>query len=263
MALALEGPLAGRVALVSSGARGLGRAVVRHLAEAGAHVVLTSAHDEKAGRAAEAEIRSLGGHALFVKADAGVKDDVGRTFGEVDATFGRLDILVNAAGPYVFERLPLVEYTDADWHRLLDGNLTSVFHHVREAVPRMRKANFGRIVNFGFDGAGRLPPWPGRAPYAAFKEGVVSLSLSLAREVAPFGITVNVVCPGRIVEPHKTARIADVRNLGSDRVPVGRPGSGEDVARVVAFLCHPDSDFLTGNVIDVDGGEDVLHGQGS
>ncbi len=261
--MALEGPLAGRVALVCGGARGLGRAVVRQLVDQGADVVITGAHDDAAGREAEAAVTGLGGRALFIRADAGDAGDVERTFAAVDDAFGRLDILVNAVGPYVFERLPIVDYTDAEWQRLLDGNLTSVFRHVRMAVPRMQRGRFGRIVNFGFDGAGRLPPWPGRAPYAAFKEGVVSLSLSLAREVAPLGITVNVVCPGRIVDPHKDGRIADVRKLASDRVPIGRPGSGEDVARVVAFLCHPDSDFITGNVVDVDGGEDVLHGQGS
>lgn len=259
----MQGPLAQRVALVSGGARGLGRAVVRLLVQAGADVVVTGAHDEEAGRAAEAEVVRAGRRGLFVKADAARGEDVERTFAAVDDAFGRLDILVNAVGPYVFDRVPLAEYTDADWRRLFDGNLTSVFRHVRAAVPRMREGRFGRIVNFAFDGAGGLPPWPGRAPYAAFKEGVVSLSRSLAREVAPHGITVNVVCPGRIVDPHKEGRIADVRGIASARVPIGRPGSGEDVARVVAFLCHPDSDFVTGSVIDVNGGEDVLHGQGS
>lgn len=259
----LDKPLQGRVALITGGARGLGRAVARSLAEAGSDVVVTTRADAAAGEKAAGELEELGVRALFVLADAAQPDGVGRTFEAIDRTFDRLDILVNAAGPYVFDRRRTTDYTDADWQGLLEGNLTSVFRHVREAVPRMSRGRFGRIVSFGFDGAGRLPAWPGRAPYAAFKEGVVSLSLSLAREVGGFGITVNVVCPGRIVDPYKESRIAEVRRLASDKVPIGRPGSGEDVGRLVAFLAHPDSDYLTGNVIDVDGGEDVLHGKGS
>lgn len=253
-------PLEGRVALVTSGATGVGVAVVRSLAEAGADVALTSRSHPEAGERLAGEIRSMGRESLVIRADAGHDADVKATFAEVDARFGRLDILVNAAGPYVFKRVPLAQYETETWRSLFEGNLHAVFLHVREAVPRMAMGRFGRIVNFGFDESAWLPSWPYRAPYAAFKEGVVSLSRSLAREVAPQGITVNVVCPGRIMEPFKEARITDAVREGSQVAPIGRSGTGEDIGRVVAFLADPASDFITGNVIQIDGGEDVLHG---
>jgi len=253
-------PLHGRVALVTSGAKGLGKAVSRALAEAGADVAVTVRSHVEASRDMEREVRSLGREILVVRADAGREDEVEAVFREVDRRFGRLDILVNAVGPYVFERRELADYDLVTWRSLFEGNLTSVFLHARAAVPRMERGHFGRIVNFGFAEAAHLPPWPYRAPYAAFKEGVVSLSRSLAREVAQRGITVNVIAPGRILDPFKEARIEEAQSEGPGLSPVGRTGTGEDVGRVVAFLADPRSDFLTGNVIQIDGGEDVLHG---
>lgn len=255
----MSGRLFERTALVTGGVSGLGRAVSMALGEAGASVVVTGRSHTEEGEALVRGLAAKGARATFLQADAGREEDVVRTFHKIDAEFGRLDILVNTAGPYVFEKRSLVEYDKNTFEGLVTGNLTSVFLHCREAIPLMAREGFGRILNFAFDRAGHFPPWPQRAPYAAAKSGVVSLSMSLAREVAHQKITVNVICPGRIVDPYKDASIAEARKSRSGKVPIGRPGSGEDIARVVCFLADPDADYLTGNVINVDGGEDVLH----
>lgn len=255
----MSGRLTGRTALVTGGVTGLGRAVSLALSEAGAGVIVTGRSHAEAGEDLVRNLSSKGAKAAFFLADAGSEQDVARTFQKIHSEFGRLDILVNTAGPYVFEKLSLVDYDKDTFEGVVAGNLTSVFLHCREAIPLMAREGFGRILNFAFDRAGHFPPWPYRAPYAAAKSGVVSLSLSLAREVAHQKITVNVICPGRIVDPYKDASIALARQARSSKVPIGRPGSGEDIARVVCFLADPDADYLTGNVINVDGGEDVLH----
>ena len=111
----------------------------------------------------------------------------------------------------------------------------------------------------GFGRAGEAPAWPDRAVYAAAKTGLVSFVKSVAVEEAPFGITVNMVCPGDIVGENKEKRIGDVSGQRDEETPRGRPGTGEDVARVIRFLCEPESDFVTGNIINVTGGLDVIH----
>jgi 3-oxoacyl-[acyl-carrier protein] reductase len=137
---------------------------------------------------------------------------------------------------------------------MVEGNLSSVFYLVREVVPVMRKQGRGRIITFGFAEAEQAPPWPGFGAYAAAKTGLVTLTRTLAQEEAAHGITVNMVVPGDIRDPYKEAPITSARGVRDPRNPVGRPGTGEDLARVVRFLAHPDADFITGAVIPVTGG---------
>ncbi len=247
-----------RVALVTGGLRGLGLAVGQRLSADGMRVYLTGR------RPTESTPTGLSGSPALklMVADAGDPEATARLLSEIERQEGRLDVLVNAAGPYVPERRELKDYSRDEVAALFSANALAVAEHCRLAVPLMAKGGFGRIVNFGYDGAGRLTPWPLRTAYAAAKAAVVGLTLSLAQEVAAHGITVNAICPGRIDDPWKTRSIAEARQgRASVGAPIGRPGCGEDVARLVAFLVLADSDYLTGCVIDVNGGEDVRRGR--
>lgn len=247
-----------KVALVTGGVHGLGLAVCQSLHADGMRVYTTGR------RAAEpAPLTQSGTQPIeVVVADAGDPEATGRLFSEIEQREGRLDVLINAAGPYVRERRELADYSAAEVSSLFAGNALAVAEHCRLAVPLMARGGFGRIINFGYDGAGRLNPWPYRTAYGAAKAAVVALTLSLAQEVAAHGITVNAICPGRIDDPWKERSIAEARReRTAGAAPIGRPGCGEDVARLVAFLLQPDSDYLTGCVIDLNGGEDVRRGR--
>lgn len=248
----------GRVTLVTGGATGLGRATAEALCALGHKVCVTYRKSAQAGEAFVREMEGRGLVARAIRADAGRAEDVERVFSDVEASFGPVEVLVHAAGPFRREKVALADTSLEDWREMLDGNATSAFLHVRRAVPHMRRAGFGRMIFFGYDKADKLLAWPGRAAYAAAKSAVASMAQTVAREEAGRGITVHLVCPGNIGAAHKQARRADVAGMDSERVPVGRPGSGEDVARVVAFLVDEASDFLTGSTVYVGGGEDVV-----
>jgi 3-oxoacyl-[acyl-carrier protein] reductase len=255
------------VALVTGAVHGLGRAVCRELARAGCDVAVNY-RDSADDAAILCRDLIAASAARNVRARPFAADiaDVAQAealVAAVEAAWGRLDILVLAAGPFVRRRVPIA---DADrgaaaWRTLEAANVAGTVAAIAAALPGMRRRRFGRIVTFGVDGVGEVAPWPGRAAYAAAKAALWSYTRSLAREEAPHGITAHMIAPGNIVAPFKEGSIAEARTAppGAARAPVGRPGSGEDVARVVRFLVDPDSDFLTGNLVYVGGGEDVVH----
>jgi 3-oxoacyl-[acyl-carrier protein] reductase len=142
-----------------------------------------------------------------------------------------------------------------EWHEIIHGNLSSVFYLCKLVIPGMRQKSWGRIINFGFNQAEAAPAWETRSVYAAAKAGLVSLTRTLALEEAEYGITVNMVTLGDIVHPWKELKIDDVKKVQNDGTPVGRMGSGEDVTRVISFLCDENSDFLTGGIIPITGGK--------
>ncbi|MHB1506399.1 MAG: SDR family oxidoreductase [Sulfobacillus sp.] len=250
------------VALVTGGVHGLGQAVCQRLSADGMRVYATGRRPAETLGARASRAVAGRGSVQTVVADAGDAEATGRLFAEIERREGHLDVLVNAAGPFVSERRALADYSSTEVSALFAGNALAVAEHCRLAIPLMAKDGFGRIINFGYDGAGRLAPWPYRTAYAAAKAAVVALTLSLAQEVASDGITVNAICPGRIDDPWKERSIAQARRRGAAAAaPIGRPGCGEDVARLIAFLIEPDSDYLTGCVIDLNGGEDVRRGR--
>jgi 3-oxoacyl-[acyl-carrier protein] reductase len=243
-----------RVAWVTGGARGLGVQIARGLAEDGFRIAVNYRKSAEAGQKLKAELEKMNRECLLLQGDVGSSEDVRRMSREVLDTWGRVDVLVCTAGPFTFRRIPLTEITDEIWREMVDGNLSGVFYLIRELVPVMRKQRFGRIITFGFADVEQLSGWTGYGPYAAAKTGLLSLTRTLAREEAEHGITANMVVPGDIRDPYKEAGIADARGQTDPRTPAGRPGTGEDIARVVRFLVHPESDLITGAVIPVTGG---------
>ncbi|AEH46883.1 SDR family oxidoreductase [Parageobacillus thermoglucosidasius] len=248
-----------RHALITAGAKGLGRKVTELLLERGYSVTVNYRSDETAVQSLQQKYAHLDERLQFVRGDVTKKEDL---FALVDAAldrFGRIDFLINNAGPYIFERKKLADYTEDEWYEMIEGNLSAVFHLLKKTIPVMRKQRFGRIITYGFQGAAEAPGWLHRSAFSAAKVGLVSLTKTIALEEAEFGITANMVCPGNIVGEMKEATIAHSRLIKDAETPIGRSGTGEDIARVIAFLCEEDSDMITGAVIDVTGGVNVIH----
>ncbi|MFF2480774.1 SDR family oxidoreductase [Paenibacillus sp. NPDC058071] len=248
----------GRTALITGSAKGLGKRTALQLAGLGCDVVLNYKDSKEEAQRTVSEIERLGVRATAIQADITTIDGVSRLAEEASAWNGDIDILINNAGPFVRERRLFADSDEAEVIRLVNGNLTGVMLLDHKLLPGMRKRRWGRIVHFGFGHAGEARAWPHRAAYAAAKTGLVSFTKTLAVEEAPFGITVNMIGPGDIKGSFKEASIVETAGKIDEESPIGRPGTGEDVARVISFLCHPNSDFLTGNIINVTGGFDPI-----
>ncbi|WP_100399872.1 SDR family oxidoreductase [Bacillus sp. FJAT-44742] len=248
-----------RHAIITAGSKGLGRKVTETFLNKGYAVTVSYRSDIRAVQALKEQYHDKLGQIHIVQGDVTKKEDLARIVSEGVNRFGRIDVLVNNAGPYVFERKKLMDYKPEEWHEMVDGNLTSMFYLFQHVVPHMREQKYGRIITYGFQGAGDAPGWLYRSAYAASKVGLVSLMKSVALEEAENGITVNMVCPGVITEENKEASIQEAKGKTDNITPVGRPGTGGDIARTIAFLCEEDSDMITGSVIEVTGGVDVLH----
>ncbi|KEO82627.1 SDR family oxidoreductase [Tumebacillus flagellatus] len=248
-----------KVALITGSSTGLGKRTALELARLGIDVVINYRTNRDAALQFARELeREYPVRALAVQADVSDPADCRSLVGQVLEVFGRLDILVNNAGPYIPERKRMAEYELDEWNAMINGNLTSVFYLSKLVIPHMRENGWGRILNFGFDRADTAPAWMFRSAFAAAKVGLVSLTRTMALEEAEYGITVNMVCPGDIIGEWKEANIEDASSAGDHSTPVGRVGTGEDIARTIAFFCAEASGFITGTVIAVTGGKDVL-----
>lgn len=251
-----------RVAFVTSGARGLGHVTVRTLAAAGWQVFFTYRNSDREAFALVESLQRDGIVAGCTRVDLLDKAQVLSSLAVCQDTLGPVSALIHNFGPFVFEREALADYTDAQWSLMLDGNLSSLFWYYRAVIPSMRAQQFGRIVTIGYDGAAVAAGWRYRAAYAAAKAGLASLTRSIAREERGWGVTANMVCPGDIRGEMKQWRIDDVTDIdagpGTRPYPTAdRPPVGEDVARVIRFLCEPDSQQLNGTVTEVTGGYDI------
>ncbi len=241
---------AGRVALVTGAARRVGRATALELAAAGCDVAVHYHNSADEARLTVQQIRSRGRRAVAVQADLADATQTGRLVQETADQLGRLDILVNNAS--VFASLPMDDWSTDHWEHMLRVNLIAPAMLARAAVPHMRQAGAGRIINLTDILAER--PLPDFDAYCASKAALVCLTRSLARELAP-DITVNAIAPGIAVFPESYD--AALRAKLVRRVPLARPGSPEDIARAVLFLVAS-GDYITGEVLTVDGGRSIV-----
>ncbi len=248
-----------RHAIITGGSKGLGLQVTEKLLQQGFSVTVNYRSDEHAIARLVDRWDAYKERLQFVRGDVAKPQDIIELVRQASERFGRIDILVHNAGPYIFQRKKLADYEEHEWREMIDGNLSSLFHLFKQVVPFMRQQHFGRIITYGFQGASSAPGWLHRSAYAAAKVGVVSLMKSISIEEAEFGITANMVCPGNILGDMKESRIQESRKYKDPNTPIGRSGTGEDIARAVHFLCEDDSDMITGTVIEVTGGLDVIH----
>ena len=239
--------LTGKVALVTGASRGIGQAIARELAEAGARVAVV-ARDEERARGAAAELPGEG-HAGFA-ADVSDSAAVGSLIAQVEESLGALDILVNNAG--VTRDNVLMRLRDDDWDAVLNTNLRGAFNTIRAASRGMIKRRSGRIINIA--SVVGLTGNRGQANYAASKAGLIGLTKAVAKELASRNVLVNAVAPGYI-ETDMTAELGDApREALMAQIALGRLGKPEDIAPVVRFVAGPGAAYMTGQVLVVDGG---------
>jgi len=239
------GSLDGKVALVTGGSRGIGAAISRELADAGAHVAVNYRAGQEAAETIAGEISGLA-----VQADVSSADEVQSLVERVESEFGDLDILVNNAG--VTRDTLIARMSDEDWETVIDTNLRGTFNTARAVARKMLRRRSGAIVNLssvvGVHGN------PGQANYAASKAGIIGLTKALARELGSRGVRVNAIAPGYISTELTDVLNEEQRGLILGNTPLARLGEPEDVARAVRFLCSDEAAFITGEVLLVDGG---------
>jgi 3-oxoacyl-[acyl-carrier protein] reductase len=239
------GSLDGKVALVTGGSRGIGAAISRELAKAGAKVALNYRAGQEAADEVAGEIRGLA-----VRADVSKPEEVQALIERVEGELGDIDALVNNAG--VTRDTLIARMTDDDWQTVIDTNLRGTFNTSRAVSRKMLRRRAGSIVNLssvvGVHGN------PGQANYAASKAGIIGLTKALARELGSRGVRVNAIAPGYISTELTDVLNDEQRGLILQNTPLGRLGEPEDVARAVRFLCSDEAAFITGEVLLVDGG---------
>ena len=244
------GKFDGKVAVVTGGSRGIGRAIALELGTQGAKVVVNYHASAAAAEEVAAAIRAAGSEALAVQADVSDPDQVNALFKAVADAFGRVDILVNNAGITRDNVIMMLKPDDFD--AVIDTNLRSAWLCSKAASRSMMKQRSGRIINItsvvGIAGNG------GQTNYAASKAGMIGLTKALAKEIASRGVTVNAVAPGFIASDMTAALSEDILKKAIEAIPLGRQGSPEDVAKAVAFLASDDAAYITGQVLVVDGG---------
>jgi 3-oxoacyl-[acyl-carrier protein] reductase len=239
-----------KVALVTGGSRGIGRAVCLGLAAHGMKVALHYRSQVEAAEEVVAQIQNAGCEAIAVQADLADPPASGELVNEVLAHFGRIDVLVNNAGEMT--DAPVAEMPDAMWERTLALNLTAAFRCARACLPAMVANNWGRIINVTSQAA--FTGSANHAHYAASKSGLGGFSYSLAKEVGPHGVTVNLVAPGRIVTDMLTERMEGREEEWMRQTPLRRFGEADEVAAVIAFLASDGAAYITGATIHVNGG---------
>jgi NAD(P)-dependent dehydrogenase (short-subunit alcohol dehydrogenase family) len=247
-----------RVAIVTGGASGIGKAITLRFAAEGAKVVIADIHEQK-GKALADEIKKSGGEAFFIKCDVADTRQANDTAAKAAAKYGKIDILVNNAGGVAGDA-KIEETTDEAWNRVIAINLTGQFLMCRAAIPYMKKNGYGKIINLSSMGAIN-PPAP-IVHYHAAKGGVLGLTTNLAQEFAKENITVNAILPGPVKSEFFTEMFTGKPQAEADaffkkldsKVPMGRMGQPDEIAKVALFLASDLSSYVTGEAINVGGG---------
>lgn len=242
--------LDGKTALVTGASRGIGRAIALCLAAEGARVAINYAGNVKAAEEVKASIEAAGGTAILCQADIADSTAVEAMIADVVKEFGTIDILVNNAG--ITRDTLLMRMKDEDFAKVLDTNLKGVFYCTKAVSKLMMKKRAGRIINMA--SVVGLVGNAGQTNYAAAKAGVIGFSKSAAKELASRGITVNVVAPGFIGTDMTAGLPESVKEKMLTDIPLGRMGEPEDVANAVLFLASDQASYITGQVVNVDGG---------
>ena len=241
--------LSGRVAVVTGASQGIGRAIALKLSQTGATVALAARNQ---GRLEElvSEIEAANGRAAAFVVDVGKEEQVKATFKQMIAQLGRIDILVNNAG--ITRDQLVMRMKRSDWDEVINTNLTSAYLCIQQALGSMLKQRWGRIINvtsvFGQIGQA------GQANYASSKAGLIGLTMAMAREVASRSITCNAVAPGFIETAMTSALSEEFKQTALKVIPLGRVGSTDDVANAVVFLASDEAGYITGHVLNVNGG---------
>ncbi len=246
--------LTGKVAIITGGRRGMGRADALTLAKAGAKIIVSDISLEECQKVVD-EIVSQGGEAMAVKCDVSQKAEVDEMVSQAISKFGKIDILVNNAGIAQFK--PFLELTEEDWDKTIDINLKGYFLCAQAAAKEMAKQNSGAIVNIASIAMGQVGVgFPALSHYCASKGGIAGLTEALALELAPYGIRVNAVAPGVIDTPMVDPLKVDSKVMEGTlaRVPLHRMGKPEEISNAVLFLASDDSSYITGSIVVVDGG---------
>lgn len=252
-----------KVAIITAGGQGIGRGIALKFSEEGASVAIADINIETA-KSVVKEIEEREGNGLAIKADVSSSDDVKRIIDTTMERFGKIDILVNNAG--INRPAFILDVSEEDWDLTMKVNLKSVFLCCKAVVPYMIKQKKGKIINISSISGKKGGTW--LSPYCASKFGVIGFTQSIARELAPFNINVNSVCPGIVFTPlwDKLAEVFSKKlNLPADkvkeyyvnRIPLKRPATENDIANVVLFLCSDEASYMTGQAINVTGGEEM------
>ena len=246
----MAGALEGQVAVVTGASRGIGRACAIELAREGASVVVNYLSNADAAEATRDAIHEFGGTVVLVKADVSDAEQASDVIETAVEELGKIDILVNNAGinrDRTVARLPV-----EDWDAVIQTDLSSMFYCTRAAVPHMREANYGRIINMSSI-IGQMGN-AGQANYAAAKAGMIAFTKAVAKELARNNITVNAVCPGFIATDMVTSLTEDIQDSIRSQIPLGRFGEPEEIAAVVRFLCT-EGGWFTGSQLSPNGGQ--------
>ena len=244
--------LDGKVALVTGGARGLGRTMAAALAEAGADIALAGRSKDTCQQAGDAIASATGRRVVSFAADVTKIDQVERLANDVERELGKVDILVNNAGINI--RGPIQQLSEADWDAVIDTNLKGPFLCARAIGPRMVSRGWGRVINLG--SVLGVIGLPGRAPYASSKAGIINLTRVLALEWAGTGVTANAICPGAFATEMNRSLLDDPVKYKEfvAQIPMGRWGELEELTGAVVFLASEASSYVTGTPLFVDGG---------
>lgn len=243
-------PLAGKIALVTGSSQGIGRATAERLARSGADIVINYRSNASAAGEAKNSIEAIGRRCVAIQADVSQEEEVARLFQEANSALGPISILVNNAGT-TRDKL-ILQMSLSDFEHVIHTNLHSAFLCTKAALRGMMKARWGRIVNIA-SVAGLLGN-AGQANYSASKAAIIALTISTAREMASRNVTANAIAPG-FVPTELTSTLTDQqRKYMLDVTPMGRFGTPEEVATAIHFFCLPESGYITGQILCVDGG---------